>query len=229
MRVESQEGCSNIYPVAKKSENNSIFYKEDLVPETEISKSRSKSSIDNSEAMVSYPIVYNNATLDNINRKSVDKHEDDMTDEEITYKLNKGIYDRSNLSSRGIAFNSKEFFEYLEKTKKNSPVPYDAPPKIRKILTETLNELIKKNGVVWYFTFKALVKGLRKLNTKDPMSYLNICNDTIEKNKDNVKSLVMSGVANNPLFSDSMKLYKGLIDVFTKIKSDINSYLFSKM
>lgn len=46
----------------------------------------------------------------------------------------------------------------------------------------------------------------------------------IDKQKDNIKSIAISGLSNNPLFSDSMKIYKGLIDVFSKIKSDINIY-----
>lgn len=225
MRIESKERCYNISPLTKKSENNSIFNNEYLNFEAEKRKPKNSGNIDIAEDMASYPIVYNSATLENTNEKSMDKQNDEMTDEEITYELNKEIYDKSNLSSKGIEFNSKEFFEYLEKSKKGNPVPYDAPPKIRKILKDTLDKLRNENGIVWFYTVKAFGRGLRDKDTKDPNSYLNICNDTIDKNKDNIKSLVMSGLANNPLFSDSMKCYKGLIDVFSKIKNDINSYL----
>lgn len=226
MIIESQERCYNIYPITKKSENNSIFNNEYLNLQTEIRKSENSGNI--TEDMVSYPIVYNNATLENANEKIMDKQNDEMTDEEITYELNKEIYDGEKLSERGIEFNSKEFFEYLEKSKKGDPVPYDAPPKIRKILKDTLDKLRNENGIVWFYTLKAFGRGLKDKDTKDPNSYLDICDNTIDKNKNNIKSLVMSGLANNPLFSDSMKLYKGLVNVFSKIKNDINSYLIKE-
>ncbi|MDS0527714.1 hypothetical protein NNC19_18655 [Clostridium sp. SHJSY1] len=172
------------------------------------------------ENLEPYQTIYNNATLENNNFKSTVE----QTDEEITYEMNKNIYDSEELSEKGIKFNSKEFFEWLEKDKKGSAVPYDAPPKIRKKLSDTLNKLKKENGIVWFRSVKALGRGLRDKDTKDPQSYLDICNNVIEKSKDMLTSIAMSGLNNSPIFQSTIITNKCLINVFTDIKSDINSY-----
>jgi hypothetical protein len=222
MRVESQQAYSNDYTSIKQRRNSNIITNnEDLSLVKESSKSKNNVNSYITGDIVSYSIVYNKATLENNNTKSLDKSKDDMTDEEITYELNKRIYDHSNLSEKGIKFNSKEFFQYLKAHKKTSEVPYDAPPKIRKALTETLDTLRKTDGVVWFFTIKALGRGLKDCDTTDPKSYLKICDNTIQKNKDEITSLVMSGLANNPLFKDTIRIANGLIDFFTKIRNII--------
>lgn len=222
MRVESQQTYSNDYTSIKQRRNSNIITNNEelsLVKESSKSKNNVNSYITGD--IGPYSIVYNKATLENNNTKSLDKSKDDMTDEEITYELNKDIYDHSDLSEKGIKFNSKEFFQYLKVHKRNSEVPYDAPPKIRKALLERLEALRKTDGVVWFFTIKALARGLKDCDTTDPKSYLKICSNTIQKNKDEITSLFMSGLANNPLFKDTIRIANGLIDFFTNIRNII--------
>ncbi|MDS0527602.1 hypothetical protein NNC19_18080 [Clostridium sp. SHJSY1] len=177
-----------------------------------------------SDDLVSHPIIYNNAPIENSNSKLANKQEDSMTDEEITYEMNKDIYDSENLSEKGIKFNSKEFFEWLETHKSGRPVPYDAPPKIRKNLKDTLDKLRNENGIVWFRVGKALARGLKNCDTKDPKSYLNICDNTIQKSRDMLSSIAMAGLNDSPMFKSTIMANNALINVFSKIRSDINSY-----
>lgn len=228
MRVENQQGYSNICYMPKKNENNNkVVSSEVIVIKNEIDKpSDNKNTTPNiSENISSHPIIYNNATIENSNSKLIDKQKDEMTDEEITYELNKERYDKEKLSEKGIEFNSKEFFGWLEEHKKEYSIPYDAPPKIRKAVKDTIDTLIKNNDLgVAFYTIKAISRGLRGKDIKNPKTYLDICNNTIEKSKDTLTSIAMSGLSNNPMFQSTIITNKGLIDAFSKIKNDINTY-----
>ncbi|MDS0527604.1 hypothetical protein NNC19_18090 [Clostridium sp. SHJSY1] len=224
MKIVSQQAYSSVY-IPKKQNESSNVATESLFTTKEINTFKNSKCVYEDKNIVPYSIVYNDATLENSNNKIISSSEDKMSDEELAFKLDKDLYDHSDLSSKGIKFNSNEFKNWLKEQKKSLVVPPDAPPKIRKALTDTLDSLKKKDEVAWFRTCRAIHRGLKGYDTTKTSSYSKVFNDILQDSKDYITSINISGLSNSSIFKDGIRVKQNMIEVFTKLKSKIESSL----
>lgn len=155
-----------------------------------------------------------------IKRWNSNSSNNELEDKEINLALNKELYDKNGLHNQGIEFNSKEFKEWLEKNKKSFIIPTDAPAKVRKALTDTINSI--DNTMVKFKTAKAFWRGGKNIDTKDVSSYEKLSDNIIQDNKDYITVLNIVG-SNSKEVQDSIKNHTQIINLVTQFRSKIKS------
>ncbi|MDS0527603.1 hypothetical protein NNC19_18085 [Clostridium sp. SHJSY1] len=214
MRIGSTLSYSNVYsPQNKKDIENEIKDK----PTKERSIVNRNVNITNKN-IIPYETVYNKATLQQNKGTSLNSSNDNLEDKEINLVLDKEIYNKNRLEKQGIEFDSKEFKEWLEKNKKSFIIPIDAPAKVRKALTDTINSA--DNTMVKFKTAKAFWRGVKNIDTKDVDSYEKLSDNIIQYNKDYITALKI-GDSTSKEVKDAIKNHTQIIDIVTQFRSKI--------
>ncbi|MDS0527715.1 hypothetical protein NNC19_18660 [Clostridium sp. SHJSY1] len=214
MRIGSTLSYSNVYsPQNKKDIANEIKDK----PTKERLIINRNVNITNKN-IISYETVYNKATLQQNKGTSLNSSNDNLEDKEINLALDKEIYNKNGLEKQGIEFDSKEFKKWLEKNKKSFIIPIDAPAKVRKALTDTINSA--DNTMVKFKTAKAFGRGVKNIDPKDIDSYEKLSNNIIQDNKDYITALKI-GDSTSKEVKDAIKNHTQIIDIVTQFRSKI--------
>lgn len=171
--------------------------------------------------ILKYKTVYNNATLESGN-----KFCNDYSDEELSNMLDKKLYDSCHLKDLGIQYGSKEYEEWKDKWKNNIVIPLDAPPKIRKKLSDLMDST--QNEATKISFADSLIDNLKGVDTSNPKSYFDLCDKVISENTKFISSMNSSGAVSNPYIKAAVDLKKNVNECFFKLRLDLEDMFENK-
>ena len=175
------------------------------------------------ENTLDFKVVYNNATLENINKTF--NSDENLTDEELSKMLDKKLYDDCHLSSKGIEYGSKEYENWKNKWKDNIVVPIDAPVRVRKELVDLIDSV--KDEVVGSELACTICDNLKGMDTSDINSYFNLCDKVVNENNKFIDDMNSSGMASNIYIKAAIEGKIKLNECLLKLKSNLED-IFNK-
>ncbi|MBE6051558.1 MAG: hypothetical protein E7214_13160 [Clostridium sp.] len=226
MRIEGNNTniCVNNIRKTEYKQNEKNKVKENLGLESKLSTKNSEIFKNNDENTLKFKTIYNNATLENIN-KTCDNDDESLTDDELSKMLDKDLYDSCHLSKNGIEYGSKEYEDWKNKWKDNFVVPLDAPVRVRKALTDiidsTKDELTRSNLAC------TIYDNLKGVDTSDINSYFNLCDKVVNENNKFIDDMNASGMANNGYIKVAIEGKMKLNECLLKLKSNLED-IFNK-
>ena len=171
--------------------------------------------------ILKYKTVYNHATLESSNKIC-----NDYSDEELSNMLDKKLYDSCHLKDLGIQYGSKEYEDWKDKWKNNIVIPLDAPPKIRKKLSDLMDST--QNEAIKISFADSLIDNLKGVDTSNPKSYLDLCDKVISENNNFISSMNSSGAVSNPYVKAAVDLKKSVNECFFKLRLDLEDMFKNK-
>lgn len=225
MRIEGNNTniCVNNIRKTEYKQNEKNKVKENLGLESKLPKKISKIFKNNDENTLKFKTIYNNATLENVNKTC--NNDENLTDDELSKMLDKKLYDSFYLSKKGIEYGSKEYEDWKNKWKDNIVVPLDAPVRVRKELTDLIDST--KDEVTRNDLSYTIWSNLKGVDTSDINSYFNLCDKVVNENNKFIDDMNASGMASNIYIKVAIEGKMKLNECLLKLKSNLED-IFNK-
>lgn len=220
MRIEGNNTniCVNNIRKTEYKQNEKNKVEENLGLESKLSTKDSEIFKNNDENTLKFKTIYNNATLENVN-KTCNNDDENLTDDELSKMLDKKLYDICHLSSKGIEYGSKEYEDWKDKWKDNIVVPLDAPVRVRKALFDLIDSV--EDEVAGSELACTICDNLKGVDTSDINSYFNLCDKVVNENNKFIDDMNASGMANNIYIKAAIEGKMKLNECLLKFKLDL--------